>query len=94
MTTVVLYPKGLTPGKAAEVLILSGEFQPTTYDFIEDTTGTITTILIWNGKEYPTAPSESQMSVDFSSWDLEAENRELAARVQKHLEDLAKKPDI
>jgi len=93
MTTVVLYPKGLTPAKAMTALILAGEFKPTTYDLIEDTTGTITTLLMWDRKEYPTAPSESQMSVDFSSWNLDAENRELAARVQKYLEDLAKKPD-
>jgi hypothetical protein len=71
MTTVVLYPKGLTPGKVAEALILSGEFQPTAYEFIEDTTGTITAILIWDRKDYPTAPSDLQMSVDFSGWDTD-----------------------
>jgi hypothetical protein len=94
MTTVVLYPKGLSLPKVVEALILGGEFQPTTYEFIEDTTGTINTILVWDAKEYPTAPSGLRMAVDFSSWDLDAENRELASRVQKYLEDLAKKPDI
>ena len=71
MTTVVLYPKGLTPGKVAEALILGGEFQPTAYEFIEDTTGTINAILMWDPKDYPTCPSGLQMSVDFSSWDTE-----------------------
>jgi hypothetical protein len=71
-----------------EELILAGEFKPTTYELIEDTTDSIHMILTWDRTEYPTAPIGLQKSVDFSAWDIETENRTLVARVQAYLEGL------
>jgi len=70
MTTVVLYPKGLSLPKVVEALILGGEFQPTTYEFIEETNDSIHMILIWDKAEYPTDLRPS-IPVDFSGWDTE-----------------------